>query len=224
VKLISLTAFAAAAVFGATTAQAGVINGGFESGNSAFTSGYTYKTASSNTYSSPNSCYAEGSYAVVSDPHNCHDLWASFAPHSGNEMMVVNGAPDSSTLVWSETLSVTNGAGYQFSLFASSVYPTSPAELEMKINGVSVGTLTLTSTPGEWLAFNAGWAATSSTAVLSIYDLNTAYSGNDFALDDISFTQSSHGRTVPEPLTLSLFGAGLLGMAVRRRRGNKARI
>jgi hypothetical protein len=42
--------------------------------------------------------------------------------------------------------------------------------------------------------------------------------GNDFGLDDIALSTTQPVTNVPEPLTLSLFAAGLAGAAALRRR------
>ena len=51
-------------------------------------------------------------------------------------------------------------------------------------------------------------------------DINVA-GGNDFALDNI-LLENTPTTNVPEPLTLSLFGAGLAGAAALRRRKKAA--
>src|SRR5262245_15873308 len=128
----------------ALPASAGVINGGFESGDTGFSSGYTSVTLGINQ----GSCYPAGSYAVTTSPNVCHNLWADYAAHSGELQLVANGAGDSTIPVWTETLAVTPGTNYGFSAWAASSYPASPASLHFTINGVDVGDLALTSTTG----------------------------------------------------------------------------
>lgn len=73
----------------------------------------------------------------------------------------------------------------------------------------------------------------SNTSVdLALVDQKTAFGGNDFALDDLIFSTTNPGGTgvgstgtgngVPEPLTMSLFGAGLAGLGALRRRRKTA--
>jgi hypothetical protein len=119
-------------------------------------------------------------------------------------MMAVNGATTSGLIVWSQTV-----AGW-----VSSWFPVSPAQLEISINSTPIGTVTAPSTTGVWQQFSFNWfSGTSTTAVLSIVDLNTEPFGNDFALDDLSF--------VPEPVSLLALGAGLIGLAARKRLRSK---
>jgi PEP-CTERM motif len=215
-KLLMGTALATFAL--TAPAFAGVVNGGFESGDTGFSSGYTSETAGvTNT-----SCYPAASYAVVNSPDMCHNLWSAFAPHSGKLQLVANGAGDATIDVWSETLTgLTPFTNYSFDAWAASSYPTSPADLSFKVNGGQIGTLLLSSTPGSWSQFSGIWNSGASTsATLAIFDLNIDGGGNDFTLDDIS---SSAATGVPEPMTLALFGGGLAGIgAMRRRRKAKS--
>lgn len=116
-------------------------------------------------------------------------------------------------------IAVTANTTYYFGAWVTSVYPLSAAILNFSINGASIGApFSPTLTTGDWSQFYVAWnsgAATSAT--ISLVNQNTAFSGNDFALDDISLSTSI---PVPEPMTLALFGAGLAGLGViRRRRG-----
>ena len=209
-----------AAVAFSAPAYAGIVNGDFESGDSGFTSSYGDVSAGV----TQSSCFPPAVYAVNANPNNCHSSWASYGPHSGSLQLIVNGAEDSTLAVWSETLNVTPGTIYNFAAWGASSYSESPANLSFKINGVEIGTLQLPSTTGEWTQFGATWDSLALTsATLSIYDLDTDYSGNDFTLDDISFEPARTTQATPEPMTLVLFGSGLAGLGrLRRRRKAKA--
>lgn len=66
--------------------------------------------------------------------------------------------------------------------------PDLAGRIEFSINGSPVGTATAPASTGVWQPFAADWNSGASTsATITIVDLNTAFSGNDFALDDISF-------------------------------------
>lgn len=79
---------------------------------------------------------------------------------------------------------------YLLEFYAASSYPAAPAQLQVTINDVVVPpTLMLTSTLGEWVKYSATWDAGDATsAVIEITDLRVTYDGDDFVIDDISFT------------------------------------
>lgn len=188
-----------------------VVNGDFSAGNTGFTSGYTLVT--------DNNCYPETTYDMVVNPNNCHNLWSSFGDDTtgtGN-MMAVNGATSPNVTVWSETVNVSANTNYDLSAWIASSYPLSPAVLDFSINGAQVGTdFTASTTTGLWQQFNADWnSGASSSAVLTIVDLNTQADGNDFALDDIRFGTET---ATPEPGYFAFVGVGLAGLLIARRR------
>jgi hypothetical protein len=187
-----------------------VVNGDFSSGNSGFTSSYTY---------SPANCFPPAIFDINTNPNSCHSSWASFGDHttgSGN-MMVVNGSEIPNVPVWSQTVDVDENTQYYFSVWIASVYPISPAELNFSINGMALGSTFIASTTvGEWQQFFAPWfSGSSTTAALDLVNQNTAFSGNDFALDDIVLDTT---RPLPEPGSLLLVGIGLSVLAMTRRR------
>jgi hypothetical protein len=166
-----------------TAAQALLVNGDFELGNTGFSSSYTF---------SPGNLFPEGTYDVATNPQADNSNFSPCGDHTtgtGN-MMIVNGAVQPNMIVWSETVTVLPNRTYNFSGWATSVFPTSPAHLQflVNINNVPIGELQLSSTTCQWQPFTASWfSGTSTTATLSIVDLNTDAFGNDFALDDLSF-------------------------------------
>ena len=166
-----------------------VVNGDFSVGNTGFSSGYSY-------VSGPTSLYPAGVYAISTDPHNEHPGAYSFLDHtsgSGN-MIAINGA-SSPFNVWCQTITVSPNTYYDFSAWFSnwsSDTVTGLPQIVFQINGspLSAAPFTFVPTPGLWSQYNSAWysgAATSATICIS--DLSTASSGNDFAIDDISFHQ-----------------------------------
>jgi len=209
------TAFiAAAALATAGSAQAAnlVYNGDFELGDTGFLSDYVYAIPT----------YNQGEYSTPSNPADVHPAFASFPDHTadpGNKMMVINGAADTTDWVWYQNIStaLTANTNYYFSTWVASVYPESPARLNFIINGENVGALAASSTTGLWQQFFVVWNSGAATsASIGLKNDNDAYSGNDFALDDISFDTAP----VPEPATwaLMIMGFGTAGAMLRRRR------
>jgi len=195
-----------------------VTNGDFTAGNIGFTTDYGYATGAT-------SLYPEGLYSVDTSPQNVHPFFASFGDHTtgtGN-MMIVNGHPDANKTVWSETIGGLHiGSNYALSAYATSVVGYNPANLEFSINGIQVGSnQSLSAGTPDWSPFAGIWHANSNSATIRIVDTNTVRSGNDFALDDISFKKSVRSADVPEPGSLAMLGAGSVGFAgylVRRKR------
>lgn len=194
---------------GSASADNLIVNGDFAAGNTGFTSGYTYVAPGTNA------CWPEGTYSIVASPTDCHSLWASFGDHTSGtgNMMVVNGATTGNVTVWSEVLSVTANSEYDLSAWVASVYPSSPAPLEFFVNGIQVGNLfTASATTGLWQQFSTTWSSgVNSTATLAIVDTSVIASGNDFALDDLSFS------SVPEPGSWLLLCVLLPGLFFPRR-------
>ena len=189
-------------------------NSGFELGNTGFTSGYGYQT----------DLVPEGFYFVGGDSLSHNSNWTqNVSAHSGNNYMIVNGDPNAGVVVYdSSGISVLADTQYYFSAFATSLYPDSPATLQFSINGLAINApLTISPDVGVWQQIFVPWfSGSSTTADISLLNENTARTGNDFGLDDISLSTTSP-TSVPEPLTLSLFGAGFVGAAALRRRRRK---
>lgn len=83
-----------------------------------------------------------------------------------------------------------------------------------------------------WTSMSFDFTAANTSELLAFVSTTTGFSGNDTypqafgpALDNVSIaTLRAPRQAVPEPLTLSIFGAGLAGTAaLRRRRQNSAK-
>jgi gliding motility-associated-like protein len=165
-----------------------VVNGNFESGNTGFTTSYAPGTGGPyGTLSNP------GEYAIATNPNSVHMYFSSCPDHTPTgigRMMVVNGSGTPNSLVWSQTVAVTPNTDYQFGTWVMSVVSDpNVANLQFAINGVQLGGIFSTS-PNSciWEQFTNTWnSGAASSAVLSIYNQNSVNTGNDFALDDITF-------------------------------------
>jgi len=172
-----------------------VTNGNFSSGNTGFTSSYSYKTSSTPCHGC--CCGAlsiEGTYGVDTDPHNLHTNFTSFGDHTSGtgKMLIVNGASVANVTVWAENITILPNTDYVFSVWATSVNPVAPAILQFSINGSPLGsTIALSSTlaDGVWQYFTTTWnsGSVSGSVPIALVNQNTATNGNDFAIDDIVF-------------------------------------
>jgi gliding motility-associated-like protein len=158
-----------------------ITNGNFSSGNTGFTSQYSY--------ANPN--VTEGQYFVGASPQAWNSSLSNCSDHTtGNgNMLLVNGAPTPDINVWKETITVTPNTNYAFSTWIQALYPPNPAQLQFSINGITLGNLITASLPPcTWTQFYTTWNSGNLTsATISIVNKNTQVQGNDFALDDISF-------------------------------------
>jgi Ca2+-binding RTX toxin-like protein len=166
-----------------------VINGDFSGGNVGFSTEYEFLQPSVD----------EGTYTIGRDPADHHPLFASYGDHTtGNgRMMIVNGAEVPGKRVWSQTLTVVPGSVYEFSLWVATAFPESPAVLRLAVNGAVLGTGRAPTDVGIWRRIAVMWHSGSSTSArLSVVDANTDFSGNDFTLDDMSFSAAHPACTI----------------------------
>lgn len=164
-----------------------VTNGNFSQGNLGFTSDYLY-IANAGTSG------VQRAYGVVTTAN----AWFQFFPSCNVEhttgtgkMMVIDGSTINAGAdkVWGQTITVQPNQTYTFSYWVQTVALPNPANLEVRINGVVVGTDLAPSAECNWSLRTYTWnSGTSTSAQIAIYDKVVTSAGNDFALDDISFT------------------------------------
>ncbi len=167
-----------------------VVNGHFGNGNTGFTSSYTYNPG-------PNGLWNPGTYAITDDSHNNHDMFWCDEDHTTGSgyFMAVNGSQTANVVVWTETINnIDPNTDYEFSTWISSIKELNPARLQFSINNVLLGNpFQASSDTCEWFQFFEEWNSGSATsAVISIVNQNTVNDGNDFSLDDISFSKVSY--------------------------------
>jgi hypothetical protein len=193
-----------------------ILNSGFELGNTGFTSGYTYQS----------NLLPDATYYIDSGSSVHNSFWTqNVTAHSGSEFMIVNGDSTAGVTVYDQNnVAVLSNTQYFFSAWVTSLSPPSPAVLQFSINGTAVNSpLTISSNVGVWQELFVPWfSGSATTADITLLNENTAFQGNDFGLDDIALSTTAPVSTVPEPLTLSIFAAGLAGAAALRRRKTKA--
>ncbi|MFN5370025.1 MAG: T9SS type A sorting domain-containing protein, partial [Bacteroidia bacterium] len=160
-----------------------IVNGNFELGNTGFVSGYTFKAdVAGNTEMIP-----ENTYGVGPNVATYHPSLVGLG-RTGNFLMV-NGNIQTIKTVWSQSVNVVAGKQYQFKAYVQNTFPASPAVLQFSVGTSLVGTL---SAPGlaTYTEFAAIYTASTSGVVeLKIVDANLTKTGNDFGIDDISFSE-----------------------------------
>jgi hypothetical protein len=216
------TLASAAVVTSASSASAVnlVQNGDFSAGNIAFTSQYNYVAPPLDQ----KSLYPEAAYTIAGNPNITHDNWASFGDHTTGDgnMMIVNGAGAPDVVVWEQVISVTPKMLYNFGAWLVSSYSVSPAVLQFEINGRAIGPVfNASSNEGAWNFFGTTWNSRGAKfARIAIVNQNTALDGNDFALDDITFTANRPVESVPEPITIigTVIAGGFVGAMKRKQK------
>ena len=193
-----------------------IANGGFESGNTGFGTDYTYMAGDP---------HEPAEYALVNDPSSVRSDVVSFFDHTlgsaNGTMFMGNGDLGVADIIWSQSVTVLPGATYRFSVWVASWFSPPAAELSVQINGVLVGSaFNAPQDAGEWEEQAFSWSSElAASALIEILNPSTQYTGNDFALDDLSFVQTSGPiSTVPEPATVALVVVSLIGVAGTRRR------
>lgn len=177
-------------------------NGNFEAGNTGFTTDLTYKMTTGN---------GAGQYTVDTNPNAWFGAFASFGDHtsgSGN-MMIVNGSTAAGATVWSQTITVAANTNYEFGGWIAAIFP-GPSVLSFAIDAESIGTISGPPGVANWDGFSFNWSSGLATsATLSLLQGSTAFSGNDYALDDLSFV-STGPINPPSPIPLPAAGWALL--------------
>lgn len=169
-------------VQGSSQATQMATNGNFSSGNTGFLSNYTYNATS---------IWNESTYAVGPNPNAVHPNFGTWGDHTtgtGNYMLV-NGATGTNKILWRQTKTFPPGAQVTMRWWALSFV--SPAgQLQLKLSGTNIGGAASTPTStGVWQQTSRTFTAPASgTATLNLITLAGPGSGNDFGIDDISFT------------------------------------
>lgn len=172
-----------------------IYNGDFSMGTTGFGSYHTYYPT--------NLQNAAGAYGVVSDPSTWGTGFPSCGDHttgSGN-MLVVNATDHLSagvgTAFWQQAVSVLGTTDYTFSFWVQSLSGNFPGKIHVSINGTIYNVYPFvapnTDACGNWVKYSinyfSGW--TSNVAYIELLSSNVSFFGNDFAIDDISFTTAT---------------------------------
>lgn len=167
-----------------------VQNSGFELGDTLFTAG-TYFSWNKNGLQGWSSA---GQYWVGDSPtrFNHQGFEQAALAHKGNKMMLVDADCDAGKTVWEQVVYVYPNTNYYFSLWIQSLKDISPAKLSFEVDGVTLGKLVdAPATPGVWQFYEDVWNSGSLEGEVHLIikersGVNCG-SGDDFAIDDISF-------------------------------------
>ncbi len=170
---------------GAITTPSNLLaNANFDAGNTGFTSELLYSSGSG--------C---GVYNVSNKANTCFSWAPACSEHTGNggKMMVIDGeGGDAWHIYWKQTVNVQPNTNYEFSYWAMSLNGGNTAKLYTVINNMNVGNVseqtTLGTTGCVWQKITFTWnSGTATQANIMLKNDVGNCSGNDFALDDMSF-------------------------------------
>jgi hypothetical protein len=180
--ILSLVMFVACAC----NAQNLLTNGDFSSTNEGFSSDYSYVSSGES--------FMPGTYGIRTNSQDFNPNYTPFSDHTtGNgNMMLIDGVSGTTSNVWEETVSIIPNTQYTFSGWATAADPFNVPTLQFFINGIQVGSdMILSTSSGQWQQFLTVWNSGANTSArLSVVDENPMgfVFGNDFALDDFSFS------------------------------------
>jgi len=163
-------------------AQNLIVNPGFESGNTGFSSDYSFSGGG-------NCC--EGQYTVRGNGNTFNGAFVN-PPASvpGSVLfMVINGSTAPNLRIWYQTVGVTPGQEYELSLLGCTAVAGGPAILQFQVDGALIGSSrTLPTVTREWVSLTARWTAPAgvTSIQLAVRNLNTATFPNDFYIDGVS--------------------------------------
>jgi hypothetical protein len=198
VSTVTLNVYDASLVCTIGTGNNLLANPSFTNGNTGFNSSYGYVAddASRNDELIP-----EALYAVGSDAAHYHGNFIGVGRlGAGDNFMIVNGSQNLS-VVYQQTVTVRPNTYYSFSAYATSINPGMPAQLGFVINGKSTSTVTTLDGTTDYTRIADLWfSGSSTTAVLEIRDVNKAFGGNDFGLDDLYMGTCAKGLVANDVL------------------------
>lgn len=166
-----------------------VVNGNFEQGNFGFSSDYTFFPGTAGGI--------QGIYNISNNPNLWLNAFAACndkTPGANNDkMLMLDGSTLAGKDFWKQVISIQPNKNYNITFWLQSIVAQNPAVIKLKINGVQVGNnITADNLTCSWKQFSTDWFSNNSSSItLSLENVNTSMQGNDFAIDDISFSESS---------------------------------
>lgn len=205
-----------------------VVNGNFEAGNTGFTTSYLYidyDLVTDPLYGTPpgtpanasgQGMYDDGRYTITNvQPKVWHDLWRNNVDLTGHGWyMLFNGSTAGNSNVWSQNVTgLQAGQQYElsFDIFTAFAMDNERADLDINVGGVNVGSVIAPSGSSQWETLALTFTFNGSSDLVSILNVETAFSGNDFGIDNVAM------NPVPEPTTLAVSVLGIAALLRRRR-------
>jgi Ig-like domain CHU_C associated len=146
---------------------------------------------------------------------------AGITPHSGSQMLMIDGSISSNAIAWEQTVNVTAGKLYYFSAWLTSLSAVEQSEMRFQVEPVlpvagppvDLGTTFIPITGPAWRQEFGTWASGATTQVrIRLINRNPdalGGLGNDYAIDDIIFRPTCVGTTAgPKPD----FGSAVIGI------------
>jgi len=157
-----------------------IVNGDFEQGATGFTSQYVQTV------------YSQGGYMIGTNPQSYNGVFSACGDHTSGagKMFITDAATVANVKIWCQTISTLANTKYEFAAWVTSVYAPNPPILQFSVNGSALGNaFNVGATTCDWQEFAATWnSGTTTSAEICLINQNTAGSGNDFAIDDITFS------------------------------------
>ncbi len=159
-----------------------VANGNFSSGNTGFSTQFVYNS---------NLNLGDGYYYIGTNSASYHSQFNGTG--TGPFMIVNSGSNSAWFLVWCQDVSVCPGQTYTLSYRGRTLSNSIPARLQWWINGVANGPEVLLPAYGAgWQTITHSWTASpgATTANICLRAMSGEGVGNDFGLDDVSFSST----------------------------------
>ena len=157
-----------------------IVNGSFYDGNFGFESDYIFTPLG--PY--PGTEY----YSVGNTPSIMNGFWTDCPDVTGEgEFLIADGAKLPNFNVWCQTIDISPGLDYIFRFFSTSLYPVSPANYEVRVNGQLIGSAQDTEDVCNWSENEFNFFSGNQEEVeICIQNVNLEGFGNDFAIDSIA--------------------------------------
>lgn len=170
-----------------------ITNGDFESGNNYFYSEYIFCADANVAHDDPTSIWSEGTYTVDVDASVYHSDFHKIKDQPGQiegNKLIVNGAVKDNIVIWKQEITIEKDKYYIFKTFGASLTDFNTAKLQFSIKNQLLGEVFELNPGTDAKEFALVWKSDIAGKVnISLVNKNIGNSGNDYALDNISFKE-----------------------------------